>query len=572
MKIRINNKGYTLIEILAAVSILAILMAIAISGYTGIMKKVRQRYYEKQEELVIQAGREYFNDNHNQLPVTPGETKCVLLNTLISNKYIDKVKDYDKKDCNGEESKVCATKLNKTKYLYTSELKCSNKYKSLEYKTPIIIVDPKESNNITMDLDKEKDVTATIKYDPNTESDKEESNLTSYRYIIYKKNNGIYEVYSDSNWLGISGSVKQKNVKVTLKTTGTFYVRVWAYNEKGKLAEAKSGEVTLNVSADKVKPTINVTGYLMNKDENDNLYYINSNGQRVETREQAAIYNFGTWSNKYVRVFVDGEDNESGLTDNSEVFIKEGSATSSDNQNVWKLCSETVPRSYTVQAQGSSDLKFRNTDRAGNTQESDYVNVKLDRKGPKFTIESKNDSDGEITLTASNITDDLSGVKEYSSGIDCQYRTYTTVWSNWINCEKGNTVKISSSDIKNVTLRTRDNAGNTSEKTETIKNDDSIPEGMCNTAPIGANYFGNEPLNTEENVGNKVDTSAWGQWCYYTWGDGPYYKNTGYDRICYSDACGRFKGWTATKINNEIERILGNNSCNFYRAWCFRNK
>lgn len=119
-----NNKGFTLIEVLATVTILGLLTTLVVVSYNTIVKRARVKYYQKQKELVIQAGREYFNDNHNLLPRKDNYENCVTLNTLISNKYIEKVKNHDKKDCNETESKVCAKKISETKYSYRAELNC----------------------------------------------------------------------------------------------------------------------------------------------------------------------------------------------------------------------------------------------------------------------------------------------------------------------------------------------------------------------------------------------------------------------------------------------------------------
>ena len=548
-----NRKGFTLLEILAAVAILGLIMTAAIAGYSKYIKKTKTRYYQKQEELLVQAGRDYFNDNRNTLPRAAGETNCVKLRTLLDAKYINKIVDYKQKACNDVDSRVCATKLNKTKYLYHAELNCFTDYKSPDYKTPIVTITPKQGETIIKEKNESETVVATINYDSKIEADKEETDLASYRYVIYKKVGTDYAIYYDSHWITITKPVRTKNVNIELNSTGVFYVEVWAYNIKGKQGHSKSGEVTLDMNLDceigksikvsnnnsyefgtwtnkditttfnisggmtkytlilldkdnntiytkeanippkestskitaegiykykiigynsegetcegitdqikidktapictvtsntsnwtngkitltatckdeasgcvqetrkhevttsatssykfediydkasnkgdcnKVEikidntgPTINVVGYLMKKNNDNSFSYIDNSGNVVSSKEKAAKYTFGTWTKDYVRLFSDGEDKESGLAKNAEVFIKKGSTTGIDSQGVWKNCSTEIPRSYTVQSQGSSDLKFRNIDNTGNKTESEYVNVKLDRTGPTY--------------------------------------------------------------------------------------------------------------------------------------------------------------------------------------------
>lgn len=254
-------------------------------------------------------------------------------------------------------------------------------------------------------------------------------------------------------------------------------------------------------------------------DKAGNLYYINSDGNKVDTKEQAAQYIFGNWTKNYVRLFATGEDKESGLTDNSEVFIKPGSTTGINNQNAWNLCSAVIPRTYTVQAQGSSDLKFRNTDKVGNKKESNYVNVKLDRTGPTYTIGNTTDNSGNIILTATNIRDSYSRVKEYAQGIKCQYQKYTTSWSSWTNCASSNSVKITSSAVSLVKFRVRDKAGNVTEKIEEVTIDDQAPiltvtAGRCenssstSTCSSGFKTATNSTTQAQGNV-KEINLTTW---------------------------------------------------------------
>ena len=684
-----NRKGFTLLEILTAVAILGLLMTVAIAGYSKYVEKAKKRYYQKQEELLVQAGRDYFNDNRNTLPRAPGETNCVKLKVLLDGRYIDKVVDYKQKACNDVDSRVCVTKLNNTKYLYHGELNCFTAYTSPDYKTPIVTLSPKQGENITKEKNEVETVVATINYDSKTETDKEESDLTSYRYVIYRKVDTKYVIEYDSHWVTITKPVRSKKVNIELNSTGIFYVEVWAYNIKGKLGHSKSGKVTLdmdlnceigsgikvsnsnsykfgnwtnkdvtttfNISGGMTKytlilldkdnktiytkevkvppkestnkittegifkykiigynnegetcegttgqikidktapictvtsdtsnwtsgkvtltancqdeasgcvqetrkhevttsttssykfegiydkasnkgdcntveikidnngPTINVVGYLMKKNSGGSFSYIDNSGNEVSAKEKAAKYTFGKWTKEYVRLFSDGEDKESGLKKNAEVFIKAGSATGTENQGVWTNCSTAVLRSYTVQAQGSSDLKFRNTDNAGNKKESKYVNVKIDRTGPTYKMNTTINSDGSMTITASNIKDTYSGVKEYKKNVLCQYQTYNgTSWGSWTNCSTSNSAKISVSSIKKVKFRAQDNVGNTTEKEEEVDIDMDAPTlkvtaGRCSdssssTKCANSNFKGSTQVQTAKGNTKNITFTTW---------------------------------------------------------------
>lgn len=119
-----NSHGYTLLELVAVCIILGIISTGVIIGYNKYLEKTKKNYYKKQQDLLIQAGKEFFNDNRGYLPITTEKNSCVLLETLVNNKYIDSIKNYDKKECSKTESKVCVKKLSLTRYEYKAVLNC----------------------------------------------------------------------------------------------------------------------------------------------------------------------------------------------------------------------------------------------------------------------------------------------------------------------------------------------------------------------------------------------------------------------------------------------------------------
>ena len=72
-----NNKGFTFVEILAAVTILGILTVIAIVGVSRILERSHTEFYKNQEKNLILAAQSYMNDNRSELP------KVLLIISLI---------------------------------------------------------------------------------------------------------------------------------------------------------------------------------------------------------------------------------------------------------------------------------------------------------------------------------------------------------------------------------------------------------------------------------------------------------------------------------------------------------
>ena len=95
---KLNKKGFTLVELLAALIILGLLTTLAYVSVRSILNRGDESYYKNQEEMLLLAGREYFADNRDKLPDEIGDTSTVTLETLVKEKYIDPIKDKNEND------------------------------------------------------------------------------------------------------------------------------------------------------------------------------------------------------------------------------------------------------------------------------------------------------------------------------------------------------------------------------------------------------------------------------------------------------------------------------------------
>lgn len=102
----INDKGFTLVEILAVITILSLLMVFVVPNFLNLLNKSKASTIDIQKQMIISAARLYVEDCNNlqnknvtcNFTVTDGKT-IIDLNDLISNGYINEVKNKDK-TCN----------------------------------------------------------------------------------------------------------------------------------------------------------------------------------------------------------------------------------------------------------------------------------------------------------------------------------------------------------------------------------------------------------------------------------------------------------------------------------------
>lgn len=123
-KILKNTNGFTLVELLATITILGLLTAASVVVISEFINKAKEEYYTATEKEIKLAAESYVQNNRNYLPKTIGQSKKVYLKDLKTQKYIGDVKDYSKKSCDEDETYVQIYKESKTKYSYKTYLVC----------------------------------------------------------------------------------------------------------------------------------------------------------------------------------------------------------------------------------------------------------------------------------------------------------------------------------------------------------------------------------------------------------------------------------------------------------------
>ena len=96
---KLNNKGFTLVELLAVLVILITIMSIAIPTIGSSLERNKESQNNQKKKLLESAAELYHTDHKNNL----GGKTCVNLDTLVTEGYVDSgaVKDSDGGKFNG---------------------------------------------------------------------------------------------------------------------------------------------------------------------------------------------------------------------------------------------------------------------------------------------------------------------------------------------------------------------------------------------------------------------------------------------------------------------------------------
>lgn len=90
---RLNNKGFTLVELLAVLVILIAIMSIAIPSISSSLERSKSKQNEARKKVLESAAELYVTDHKNKIT----SSCCLDLEKLVEEKYVDEdaIKDAD---------------------------------------------------------------------------------------------------------------------------------------------------------------------------------------------------------------------------------------------------------------------------------------------------------------------------------------------------------------------------------------------------------------------------------------------------------------------------------------------
>ena len=428
-----NKKGFTIVELLAAVAILSILSIIAIAAVMNLSKNAREEKDAQNINSLRMAAESYAQANREYLPRQVGEWTRIDISELSENNYIkEEITDQNDVSCM-ESSYVEITKISKNDYTYTPHLICGDKEltKPAEEEVatePVVTITINGLSNEGGELNSGD--LSNANYSIVFKGDKNDKNIgiLSYNYSLFvkKKDKGDdtpteqFEVFNSGNLLGHDEpeiSVNDVGISEYLNITGENEVIIQAYviNEKGvRATETSKIKVFISGSAgisDTTPPLCPTTPEGKEGEPDDSDWLSKENIKKNETRQISLTCSDGNGSGCKREKFSRTWPNEQEKREKKS--IRNSTITITDNVGLSTECP---------------------------------VRVQIDAVSPRISVLKDNNIKNTVTLPANSDYDNLLPTKTIESNGNYYNNLYNNKWLNQKNYSNGITYSIEIED------------------------------------------------------------------------------------------------------------------------------
>jgi len=295
-----NKKGFTMVELLAVITILGIIMVFAIPNVSKLIDRSKEDNTESNKKTLLMAGKSYMQANKSKMPKAVGEVTEVTIKELKQSGFLKEDLYNGKKESCMQNSTVSVYKVDTNKYNYTANLYCGSEGPGgTTSSAPNINITIKA---ISAETHKE---TIEIKY-----TAVNGVNLASYSYIISIKydDDSSYKEIVNSGFVNLNGATsKDINEDITqyLDLTRQYSIKVLAisYNVEG----GKTEEYAFSGFEDKNGPTCDTSATVGEAEEG-----VWSNEPREITVKCVDTNGSGCKRETYTKIFRDDTGLENG--------------------------------------------------------------------------------------------------------------------------------------------------------------------------------------------------------------------------------------------------------------------